>query len=151
MIRLMNESEKEFVFTLTKNPIINVRQSPRPTGINVDELDPSKNDYQTKKDAILKHPNYSKAETVVFKPGLNTFENDEHAEYIYMTLGNPEEAGSVPIGGGKWVGVKNENFVKEVDETGKEIKNHFYKKYRVPAGFQMVNTIDETLAILKKE
>ena|SRR3990167_2486373 len=150
-IRLFNNSDKEFSFTLTEHPITNVRESPTPTGVKIEELDPTKSNYRQKKEEILNHLYYSPTSIVMLRMGVNDFENEEWAEYIYQTLGNPEEGGVIPIGSGSFEKVKNNNFVIEVDENGKEIKDHLWKKYRRPAGVQIHKEIDSSLFKLQKE
>ena len=149
MIQLLNNSQKTYKFTMTNNPITKVQQSPRPTGIDIETLDPE-ND-KAKIEKILKNENYSTAEEVVLKPGINKYENEEHAEYLYKTLGAPEEGGVTIIGSGKTRSVTNNNFVLEVDGEGKETKDHFFKKYRQPVGMVTHTEIDPELCRLKPE
>lgn len=145
MIRLQNLSTKKFEFKLTKNPVKLPQQSPQPTGKLPEDAENS-----IEKETILNHPYYSECETVIVKPGLNELENDEQAEYIYMTLGNPEEAGSVPLGANRWQEIKNRNIIIEVDEKGKEIRDHFFAKYRNPLGAQTVKEVDNQLFNIQK-
>lgn len=137
MITLKNISDKSFKFVFTKNPITAPFQNPQPTGKDLDTLDPDDDKLEIQQ--ILKHPNYSPAEEFVLKPGINKIENEEWAEYIYAQLGNPEEAGQF-IPGNPRTNVINKNIILEVDKDGNEIKDHFYRKYRMPA---MVMKFDE--------
>ena len=125
MIRLLNLSKKTYKIKMTKHPISRPFESPQPTGKELnDDMD------KRKQEEILSHPNYSPANEIVLKPGVNEIENDEQAEYLYMTLGNPEDGG-VTFYGNQAYPVKNENFILEVDKDGNEIKDNLWKKYRI--------------------
>jgi len=115
---------------MTETPISNPQACPAPTGKFVSDLDPAARDYKIEKEKILSHPNYSESETIVIKPGINKIENDEQAEYLYKTIGNPEDGGMVTFSDGDSERIINQNVLFEVDEDGKEIKDNFYKKYR---------------------
>lgn len=121
-------------FRLTKNPITKPSQNSKPEGKGLDDLDPQKPDYRVQREKILKHPNYSASELVVLKPGLNKFENNEQAEYLYQMLGNPEVGGYIPHTDGSKEVITNENVLIEVDKDGNEIKDNLFKKYRRQVG-----------------
>ena len=132
MIRLLNERDKTYAFQMTDHPISNLQESPEPTG------KPITNDMtEAEEKAIKEHPNYSKNQTVELKAkGVTEFKNDEHAEYIFKILGDPEDGGSIPSGAGK-IPVTNKNFVHEVDEKGIKIMDNLYAKYRIVKTAQM--------------
>lgn len=141
-MKLLNQSKTKYQFTLTKNPITNVRQSPAPMGLTVEELDPGDVDYLKKKNEILNHPYYSESEVVYCKPGINDYDNDEQAEYIYKTLGDPEVAEYIPVGAGRTEPLMNKNFVWEVDKDGNPVKGALFQKYRIQHGQQVHLTAD---------
>ena len=148
MIYLLNKKEKTYKWQMTEHPVTNPQESPRPTGKHLDELDPRKANYALEKQKILSHPNYSENEEVVLKPGLNKYENHEHAEWIYREMGAPEDAGTI-LRGGKEIAVRNNNFVLEVNEKGEEIKDNFYPKYREQYAVQMYKEPNPELEVLK--
>lgn len=131
-ITLFYKGNKPLSFNLTRNPMTNRRQSPKPEGKGLEDLDPQDPNYQADKQKILKHPQYSPSETVVLKPGLNKFENEEQAAYLYEMLGNPEVGGYIPLSDGSHIEIQNENVLIEVDEKGEEIKDNLFKKFRQP-------------------
>lgn len=131
MILLKYKGEK-LEFRLTKTPISNTQASPSPTGKKIGDLDPKAVNYSVEKKAILNHPNYSDNEVITLKPGLNKFENEEHAEYLYKILGNPENGGVVTYSDGTEGRIINKNILIQVDEKGEEVKGELYKKYRQP-------------------
>ena len=135
-IILKNTSEKTYEMRMTKNPITNPQQSPRPTGKSLDELDPKSATYVNDKNAILKHPNYSESKVIYLEPGINKFENNEHAEYLYQTLGQPDDAGKEWVGQTQVQATPNHNFVIEVNEKGEEIRTNLWNKYRKQKGVQ---------------
>jgi len=132
MIILNYKGEDRLEFKMTQHPITNPQESPSPTGKFLSDLDPNDPKYKLQKAEILNHPNYSMSETVALKPGINKYENEEHAEYLYKILGNPEVGGVVVFADGEREPIKNRNILFEVDEKGAEIRDHFYKKYRMP-------------------
>lgn len=136
----MNTSKQKFEFRLTKNPVSNPAASPEPTGKRVEDAKD-----ENERRLILKHTNYSESEVVYLRPGINEFKNEEHAEYLYSQLGNPEDGGIVPISANKSYEVVNKNIVLEVDAEGNEIKDHLWLKYRKPIGVQVVTTVDPSL------
>ena len=140
MITLLNQSDKKYEMRMTNNPVTNPRQSPRPEGFSLEELDPKDPSYQIKKMRIENHPNYSESEVIYLKPGLNKFENEEHAEYFYAQLGNPESGGSIPSGVGQTVPVTNSNFVWETDKEGNPTKGPLFNKYRKTTSAQVRTT-----------
>ncbi len=142
MIRLQNTSDKTYEFKMTKNPITNPQQSPRPTGKSLEDLDLKAPNYVNQKNEIINHPNYSLSKTIYLEPGINEFENDEHAEYFYATLGQPEDAGLIPVGRTFVKASDNKNFVLEVDDKGKEIKTNLWNKYRKTTIAQMNTNLD---------
>ncbi len=148
MIRLFNKSQKTYKFTLTDNPVTHPQQSPMPTGKALDELDPEKDKKEIEK--ILKHEHYSTSKEIVIRPGLNEIENDEQGEYIYNLLGNPEEGGVTILGTGKTRPVTNSNFLIEVGEDGKEIKDNLFRKCRMPSGIVTFTEADPELFKLKQ-
>lgn len=162
MIKLLYEGEKTLEFKLTMTPISNPQESPEPTGHSVESLDPKAYDYNQKKKLILEHPNYSENETVLLRPGINEFENEEQAEYIYRELGNPVDGGSVPVGSGKTASVVNNNVLHEAEEVEEEIEGEvkmilkkvegpLHIKYRVRSGVQIHQTYDKSAFELPKE
>lgn len=134
MKKLLYEG-KPMKFTLTKSPISNIKQSPKPEGVGVEDLDPAHTEYNQLKTRILSHPNYSEAEVVYLKPGINVFDNDEHAEYLYKLLGNPVEGGYIPLSDGSKRMIKNPNIIHEVNEKGEVIEGEWFEKYRKPVGY----------------
>lgn len=134
MKKLLYEG-KPMKFTLTKSPISNIKQSPKPEGVGVEDLDPAHPEYNQLKTRILSHPNYSEAEVVYLKPGINVFDNDEHAEYLYKLLGNPVEGGYIPLSDGSKRMIKNPNIIHEVNEKGEPIEGEWFAKYRQPVGY----------------
>lgn len=133
MIKLFYEGEP-IEIKMTANPITNPKQSPQPLGYLISDLDPKASDYNVKKMAVLNHPDYSEAVTVRLEPGVNEFENEEHAEYLYKTLGNPEDGGVIPVGVNQTFPVVNKNILHEVDENGNPTKGPLFQKYRKPVG-----------------
>lgn len=136
---------------MTNNPITQPQQSPAPTGKRLDSLDPKAADYQLEKSKILNHPNYSTSKMVTLEPGLNDFKNEEHAEYFFKQLGNPEDGGVRPMGNKTVKVITNKNFVWEVEavdkpEKGesayKTVKGPWFEKYRQPDGVVMHTTAD---------
>lgn len=134
-MKLLNTSKETFKIVMTKNPITNPEQSPRPTGIRLSDCDLSTPKGLRQKEEILNHPNYSESEEISLKSGVNEFKNEEHAEYFYKTLGQfdyPEDDRA------RMTKMKNDNIVFEVEEAKevdgkwefKEIKDNLYKKYR---------------------
>ena len=140
MVRLLNTSEQKFEFRLTKNPVSNPASSPEPTGKRLSDAKDA-NEAQL----ISKHPSYSESEVVYLRPGINEFKNEEHAEYFYSQLGNPEDGGIVPISANKSYEVTNRNIVLEVDAEGKEVRDNLWLKYRKPVGVQVVTNVDPSL------
>ncbi len=129
MIKLLNTSEQEFVLKMTNKPFSRPEQSPtvrvmdQTSGtLKSRKLEDCQND--SERDLVLKHHLYSPSNTVVLKPGINEFENEEHALYLYLTLGNAEHGGKDLNG----VIVRNNNIVIEVDDDGKEIRDNLYLK-----------------------
>lgn len=162
MIKLIYEGEKTLEFKLTMTPISNPQESPEPLGYSIESLDPKAADYKQKRDLTLNHFNYSENETVLLKPGINEFENEEQAEYLYRELGNPVDGGSIPVGGGKTASVVNNNVLHEVEEVEEEVEGKvkmvlkkvegtLHKKYRLRSGVQVHQTYDKSAFELPKE
>lgn len=142
MIRLLNTNTITYEMRMTKNPITNPQQSPQPTGKKLEDLDSKSPDYVNQKNAILNHPNYSESKVYYLEPGINVFENDEQAEYLYATLGNPEDAGLIPVGRSFVKTERNKNYILEVDEEGKEIRDHLFAKYRKQTSIQLNTNLE---------
>jgi hypothetical protein len=132
MILLKYLGEEPMEFRLTKCPVSNPRACPAPEGVRLSDIDKNDPEYKMKREKILNHPNYSTNEPVVLKPGVNKFENEEHAEYLYMILGNPETGGVINYADGSSDRIKNDNILIEVDEKEKEIRDNLFKKHRMP-------------------
>lgn len=130
MIRLKNLSDKTYEFRLTNCPINNPQASPMPTGKRLEDLDEKSPRYIQQRDEILKHPNYSSSRTIVLEPGINEFKNEEHAEYLYKILGNPDVGGTIPFGIGEKRAIVNKNWLIEVDKDENEVKDNLFLKYR---------------------
>lgn len=131
-IKLKYLGTDKIEFRMTKKPISNRQASPAPTGKKISDLDQNDPNYKIEREKILSHPNYSESELVVLKPGINVFENEEHAEYLYEQLGNPEVGGYMTYTDGTQDKVVNKNILIEVDEKGNEVKDNLFKKYRQP-------------------
>lgn len=149
MIRLLNNGKKTYKFNLSKNPVTRPMQSPMPTGIDMNDLDPDKDRAQIEK--ILKHEHYSLMTEITIVPGINEIRSDEHAEYIYSILGSPEEGGVTILGSGKTREVTNSNFLLEVDKEGNEVRDNFFSKYRNPVGMVIHTEADPSLFKLMPE
>ncbi|MDP1729384.1 MAG: hypothetical protein Q8L27_04230 [archaeon] len=108
---------------MTKNPITKPWQSPMPTGKRMQDLD------EREQEEVREHKNYSPSEDIELNPGINEFKNNEHAEYFYFSLGNPDNGGIV-LAGNSAIPIQNKNFVFEVDKNGEEIKENLWVKYR---------------------
>lgn len=125
MLQLKNIGTQKFELRVTKAPLSDPTMAPEPNLIR-DPKDPRK-----------KIPNpalYIDADIITLYPGKvtkfgeGTPYNEEQGEYLYQMLGNPENGGN--LGG---VRVTNRNIIIEVNDKGEEIKDHLFKKYRVPA------------------
>jgi len=163
MIKLLYEKEKTLEFRLTKNPMTRPQQSPEPLGFKVDDLDPNEPDTAEKISKTKNHFNYSETELVLLKKGVNTFENEEHAEYLYYTLGNPVSGGTVPLGHGQVASVENNNVIHEVEEVEekdtegkkklvlKKVEGKLFKKYRLATGAQINQVLNPSAFKLPEE
>ena len=78
----------------------------------------------------------------ILKFGLKEKYNEEQAEYLYKTFGDPELASRD--------GLKNENFLIEIDEDGKEVKDYLFKKYRATGAKQELYTGKQHIIINKE-
>lgn len=138
-VRLKYTGEKKLSFKVTTCPISNPKASPMPTGMSIDELDEKDPEFKKKRDAILGNADYAESEDITLKKGINEFENNEQAEYLYRMLGNPEIGGTIPFGVNQEHTVVNGNCLIEVDEKGIEIRGtkSLFDKYRKPSGIQM--------------
>lgn len=127
---ILNNTEKTIKFTLTEHPITEPWESPNPLGLKLEELDPENGKDRLKLEENKRHPNYCEAEEITVKPGLNEFENEEHAEWVFQWGG--------PAYQEQWVnGPEAEYFIVEADEEGNELpkdQSSFYRKYRARKG-----------------
>lgn len=128
MIKLLYKGKVPLEFRLTEKPVSRPYASPMPTG---KALSAAKDDRE--REEILRHPDYSESRVFTLKPGLNEFKNEEWAEYLYSQLGQPDEGGSVDVGGGRSVRIVNKQILVEVDDKGNEKKDNLWVKYRRPA------------------
>ncbi len=125
---------------LTENPITKTRQwteYPKDASGNVDKLAVK---HYKKEDRSKKHH-------IVIKPGEmmkfadNRNFNEEQAEYLYLTYGAPDLATAD--------GVKNNNWLIEVDKEGNEVKDYLFQKYRVKAAQEQYT--GKKQVVIKKE
>ena len=125
---LYNHGEEKTV-NLTENPITRPTASPNPLHLKPHELrsvleNPEDIESREKLDEMYASPNYSKAYKYFIRKGVNRFENDEQAEYVFTQFGGVGWQEEFPNG------PQIQYSIEECDKQGNIEKGEFYKRHR---------------------